>query len=575
MLNLTIVTGNPGSGRTGFLFKNLKKNEDNFVITTDSSVYYIERLMSEKGFPGKCVGINSLAKNIHQEIGGIIEDIISEEMQIILITDIMKENYDKLSTLKVISYNNTIVNNISKFINECLIQEIYPDDLFNIIDKLGALTYVKLKDIAIIYKEYLKILEKKCLLNSVLFSRKIIKLLDNKEFKFKNIYIDSLNKYNPLSLGLIKALVKNSDESMVIFSTVSTKSYLYNIYKNNIDAYIDFDEYVTSLEDITINRITLKKNREQISGIDIIKDELFNRDTKTEGTTEDVFLHEASTIYKEIDFVSSKIKELVSDGYSYDDIILTGTDLDLYKNIINNTFAKRGINCYYYKNKKISQTVFYSFLDNIFKIIVEGFKVEYILNLVNINYFNLSDEEIHLVNSYFLRFGNDLNIALKNGEIYDNDNYVYVNLVIEKIKNFINVLKESFEKSNKFSDFSLALFEYWDYLKLEELFFNQYNNLLSSKPQLANEIVETWNGFVNILDIINNLDDNKTYTIKNFIDVFSKLCNESNIINSQEYCDEIKVLDLKDAQNRKSKVCFIIGCNEGKFPFDVSEVCAH
>lgn len=95
--------------------------------------------------------------------------------------------------------------------------------------------------------------------------------------------------------------------------------------------------------------------------MDIIQNELFNRDTKTESTTDDVFLHEASSIYKEVDFVSSKIKELIHNGYSYDDIILTGTDLGLYKNIISNSFSKNEINSYYYKNKSLLKQFFMNF----------------------------------------------------------------------------------------------------------------------------------------------------------------------------------------------------------------------
>ena len=104
-MKVTIVTGKSGSGRTAYLFKKFKKDQDNFVVTTDSSVYFIEKLMSEKGIPGKCVGISSLAKSVYQEMGGISEDLISNEMQIILLTDIMKNNYSKLSkSIKICSF---------------------------------------------------------------------------------------------------------------------------------------------------------------------------------------------------------------------------------------------------------------------------------------------------------------------------------------------------------------------------------------------------------------------------------------------------------------------------------------
>ena len=62
-------------------------------------------------------------------------------------------------------------------------------------------------------------------------------------------------------------------------------AYAYNIYKNSNEAYIDFDNHVISLKGSSIERISLKVNKEIFSGMDIIKDELFNRDTKTEAKT--------------------------------------------------------------------------------------------------------------------------------------------------------------------------------------------------------------------------------------------------------------------------------------------------
>ena len=379
-MKVTIVTGKSGSGRTAYLFKKFKKDQDNFVVTTDSSVYFIEKLMSEKGIPGKCVGISSLAKSVYQEMGGISEDLISNEMQIILLTDIMKNNYSKLSTLKVISYNNGIVDDISSFINECLIQNIKPVDLEFIADKLGSLSYNKMKDIAFIYAEYLKVLKEKHFVNNIIFTKKVINILKGNSFRYKNVYIDSLNKYNTLNLALIKQLVTSSEESVIAFSTASAKSYIYQIYKNSMEAYVDFDKYISDLEGCVIERVNLKVEKENETGINIIKNELFNRDTKTKSELDDVVLHEASTIYKEIDFVASKIKDLLTQGYSYDDIIVTSIDMPLYKNVISNAFNKKNINYYYYKNKKANQTVFFDFMNNIFNILNNGLKVEYILN---------------------------------------------------------------------------------------------------------------------------------------------------------------------------------------------------
>ena len=570
-MNVNIITGKPGSGRTKYIFESFSRTDDNLMITSDSSVYYIERQMSKNGIPGRCVGISSLANILEQEIGGITDELISDEMQIVIISDIMRINFDKLNVLKIISYNNDIVNNVSYFINDCMRHNISPEDLIRVANVMSNISYVKIKDIAFVYNEYIKTLKEKGFLNNVMFSRKLIEILKQTKLRYKNIFVDSLNKYDSVIIEMLEALIYGCENFTIAFTVVSNKSYTHKFYQGDSIAYSIFDEFVTSIDGCTVNRKRLTSNTSDASGISIIKNEFFNSDTNTESNFDDVFLHEASTIYKEIDFVASKIKELVSSGYSYDDIIITGTDIALYKSIIENKFIKSKINSFYYKSKKLSQTLFFDFLINIFDIIKNGYNVENIIKIVNIGYFDFSVDEINIINNFFLRFGKDLDIALKNGEIYDNDNFSYVKLIIDKVKSNIDFIGLKIKSCETFGDFISCIYDYLISINIQDVFEKQYKSINSEKPQLANEIIETWNTFVKVLDNINSIKCNEKCSIELFIEVFKKFCSEINILNIQEYYDEVKILDMREAQSRKSKICFVIGANEGKFPFIVSE----
>lgn len=567
-MKLTFITGKAGSGKTSCLFENFSKDEDNFMITTDSSVFYIESLMSKLKYPGKCVGINSFINYVLQENGGITEEIISEDMQVVFLTDIMIKNFKNLKVLKVISYDNNLVDSISNFINECISENLSPENLEKFGEDLFVLSKNKVKDISLIYREYLDFLADKNFINKALLAKKVLKMLNTtKQIKFKKVFVDSLNSYDSTTMEIIKTLINICDEVYIAFSTITPVSFAYEIYKESVDAYKKIDSYAIE-SGCVIYRKTLKPLNEKHTGMQIIEDELFNKDTETESDFHDVFLHEASTLYKEIDFITSKIKELIDSGYSFDDIIITGTDIPSYRNIIANSFNKNKINSYYYKNKNFNSTKLYRFFYLMELAANEGLSADIIKELLDINYFNIDEADKTIINIFFNRFGNDIDVALKNCEIYDKDNFLKINVILNKIQEEISDFINRIISCEKTVDFCKAYYEYAEKLKISDRFFKQYE-ALSEEPQIANEILETWNGFVSLIDNLEKMDKNIDFD--QFIDIFNKMAEEIKLINTQEYCNEIKILDLFQAQNRKSKICFVIGCNEGKFPFDIQE----
>ncbi len=568
-MKLNFITGKEGSGKTRYLLNNFSKDEDNFMITTDTSVFYIERTMSQRGLPGKCIGINSFINFVMEEIGGIQEEVISEQMQIVFLSDIMIEHFRDLKSLRIVSYENNLVNEISGFINNCIMQDIKPEDLLTSKSSVGELTKNKLDDIVFIFNAYLDFLKSNEMLNSALLAKKMLKILNkSSSFRFKKIFIDALNFYDELTIQIIKTIINISDEVYLVFSTTSTKSYAYDIYKNSMDAFIDIDNYALE-KGAVIERIKLKSDSEIKSGIQIIENELFNKDTDTKTEFKDVALHEASNLYKEIDFVASQIKMLLDAGYSFDDIIITGTDLSTYKNIINNSFNKNGILSYYYKNKSFNSTILFNFFKTLTDCVLDKVTAKRLLTLMDINYFNFSEEDKITMIDFFNRFGEDIEIALKNCQIYDNSGFLKVSVIFVELEKQIDSFKNHFEFCDNASDFIQEYYEYAEELGLENVFLHQYQDLSSEHPQLANEIAEMWNGFVSIVDEMSDLHDSIDFS--KFVEIFYKIAKEKKLINSQEFCDEVKILDMKDAQNRKSKICFVIGCNEGKFPFNVTE----
>lgn len=566
-----VITGANGSGRTGYLLSRVEKNKNNIFITNDSSVFYIEKYFGENRVNGRVVGISSLAKIIEQDIGGICEEVVADNLQVIIISDIMIRNHSSLNVLHVTNHNNGIADDISRFINACLEEGIGPENIYSAAENFAGSEYKKMRDIAFIFDEYLRFLASKNMVNNIMYERKIAeKVLEFNGYAYDNVYVDTLNEYSPNKIALVEALAKKSRTFYVAFTIVNPKKYLFDIYKDSNEAYVKINNFLLSIEGNEIERVSLKSKMSD-NGIDIIKKEFFDRDTKTVSSSENVVLHEATNIYKEVDFISSKIKELVRSGYSLDDIILTGTSLIDYINIINNSFKKNGIRSYYYKTNNFEKTSVYVFLRSVLKCYSDGFSVDEILKLIESGYLGFTNEEEVLIKKFFLRFGTDIEIALKNGEAYDNASFIVVENVIKRLKEKLAPIYEKFDSCKTYDSFINSAYEYLVENGVDSMVFEGYRQYASENPQFANWLIDGWNCFVDIVDRICLAESERECKFAEFVELFDKIANESYIRNSQEYCDEVKILDIQDAENRKSKVMFVIGCVEGEFPATYTE----
>lgn len=111
-----------------------------------------------------------------------------------------------------------------------------------------------------------------------------------------------------------------------------------------------------------------------------------------------------------------------------------------------------------------------------FFLIKENSNVNTILNIINTGYLSFSQEEIVTLTNFFLRFGSNMDIALKNGEIYDNDNFLLVKVIINKIDHFISLFNDRISTCRTFEDYSISLYDYLEELNLQDLFLSNIKN---------------------------------------------------------------------------------------------------
>lgn len=570
-MKLNIITGQSGSGKTNKLISSMSHDVDNLIITADPAVYYMEKNMAQNFMPGKCVGSSSFAEFIVEELGTSNKKMISKEAENILIGKIIDENRDKLVDFSNISSENGVVNKIVGFIEECQREDITPEKLIEIAPMMSGTLNGKLKDISVIYSIFMNELERMNYITGEDMKILAARLLaESNSFSYNNILIDTLDDYDYHTLLLITELIKKCEMVTIVFSSTSPKAYDYEICKDSMAAMATLKSLVIDAG-CPFEEIPVKRGKDNSNGIKIIEKELFNKDTDTISDADNVILHKASTMYKEIDFVSSKINELLASGkYKLEDIVVTSANIDRYINIIATSFNKNNIKYFYYKNNQLYKTYLYDFINCALETVKNGYTASNLMRLAQFHYMNIAHEDLITFESFFVRFGKNLKIALANGEKYDKANTMKVKNIISLLTKDLDILSNDINNSKIAKDYMSAILKYLNTIEITKKLNAQANSLIANNKIIEGKnILASWNTLINIFNQFNLIYDDTSISTNEFMAIIDKMAKDAIVRNSQQYHNQITLVEMNQAKNRKSKVLFVIGCNEGYFPESV------
>jgi len=562
-----IISGKVGSGKTAMLLKELSHDGDNLIVTNDPAVIYIEMYMARNKIPGRCIGVNSLAKVIAEDICIKTKKESSREVEMAIVSKIIHDT--PLRSFAAARYNSGLANKIHSFITQCKEANVTPEDLEAVAKNSARKLEEKLLDMAKVYRLYDEIMSEKGLATKEDMIKDVIKNAEGKKLGFKKVVVDTLDRYNHNTVELLGAIVPMTENFCIAFNKTSKKAFEYDIYHEAMEAYVQFIDLVTKLPYCPIESIDTIRRRSDSDGINIIERELFSKDTVTKCNASNVTLHEASTLYKEVDFVVAEVDKLVKQGVKYSEIIITSSSMDRYINIIGTAMKKHRIPYHYFKNTTVDKTSLFSFIDTVLDIKENDLSVENLRKLCHLNFMGLTPDEIMSVDTLYDRFGDNLATAMKNGTQYDPNNTMIARNVIGKVMMPINKINDS-PRNTK--EFLMELYNYLLEVGVADTVIHQSNDAEADGfIHASGEIVNTWNDIMSLFSNIALIFGDSEVSLTDIRDILGKMASEKISRNGDSYHGQLTLLDIDNAQNRKSKYLFVIGCNEGYMPKPVGE----
>ena len=428
----------------------------------------------------------------------------------------------------------------------------------------------KAKDVANIFIEYERLLSEKNLkdnISDVEYASGIAK--SKGYFKDTDVFIDEFQTFPSDQMKMIEVIAGNADNLTVclttdnpasklpLFSAVN-RSYarIYSIAENcgcEIKTTIMKDPHRFVSEDIALLSKNIFRNR---------RGEKFSSDN--------IKLVFAGDIYKECEYVSAEIKNLVMGGMKYSDIAVLTRNTDSYCSIIESTFERYDIPVFMdIKKPLMHKSVMLMIVSALEYASSKKVSTETVLKYIKTGLTGVSAEEAGVLDNFVYRFGIDGDLWLK--EFIEED--TKERETAEKIRGKVIPLLEKFKgrlKNATGKEICKAVFSLmtesgaYDYLSTER-------SLDTESLEIIREQKQVWNMVCDVLDELCVILGDEKIPAKEFGELFLCIASGEKIANPPQTLDAVVFSGTERARLSSHKAVFIIGASDGEFPADVSE----
>ncbi|MBE5745749.1 MAG: hypothetical protein E7359_00465 [Clostridiales bacterium] len=525
-------------------------DDKSIIIVPDKFTLSAERMFFEEkkilaNFSTRVFSLTKLA-NI------IIEDkirnkkIIDKNVSLMIISSIIEDKNLEFKYFKNIKNINHIIEDIYNVLSQFLSSNVIA---FN--ENLTGTLKEKFDDIKLIYDEYIKRREEYLIDASKKYDLFIENIESSEFIKNHKFYFGMFNTLTNQVKQIIKLISSNAKE------TVLSTSKSDNIINNN-----EIYEFYKSLK---LNEEIKGKNRlNEISSF--IEQNFFTSKKQVFNLkNNEIELFEAKTMKEEIEVLAEKIKiDVLFNKFRFKDISVCVSDVNKYKELIDNIFSKYNFSYFIDKSINLIDTGYARFILE-FLNLIENCNNKKIVAFIKNFYVDIEDKIKNNFERFIVKYSlinfNSLNDYKQfiTDDLYDDYINVYNNYIV-KIYNFkkdtLNLnTYEFFEKLNEFLTLfnsKVKLKEKIEYFKERDILkFKQYS-------QIENKIFECEK---NICEF-----STEKIALKKLIN-FLSICYTSCIISvPATSVDSIFIGDYTNSFFSDCKKLYLIGCDSKSFP---------
>ena len=577
-----ILKGPAGAGKSTCLYRTVlrlaEENKDkNHILCvpeqfTLSAMKLIMEMSQVRGMLNiDVLSFNRLSYRIFQDAGSGKYELLDDTAKNLIIRHIASERREDLkvfgSNLRKQGYVSAVKSAISELMQYgCSLSDL--DRMIGASEDSGSFLSLKLRDIKIIYEEFLKRLGTDYTTVEELYNAAAKKADSARFLKGAVVYFDGFTGFTPVQYNLIKSLYNVCSDLYVTVTDDGSGCFLFNTGIKTIEK-LSIISKGNIVEEDTPDRIVRHKDDPVFT---FLGENVFRRNTDRIENRDHIRFIRAGDIESEIKSVLYHIKKLtLTENYRYRDIAIILTDIAEYADTLKKEAKRNGIPVYVDETKGIEFNPFARFIRAALRCVIEDMSYESVFNLLRTQMTGLDACDIDMAENYVLA----LKIKGMNryekpfGQIYkgvDENELNAANKVRQSVLTMVGPLWE-IRKSASVKEFTTRLYELCRDIGVKEkldIFASEFAQENDTVRQM--EFKQVYQLIMQLYDRMVSLLGDEVMDIEEYAQIVDAGLSEIKIGTIPSSSDCIMAGDLTRSRFNEIKALFIIGMDEGNIP---------
>ena len=335
---------------------------------------------------------------------------------------------------------------------------------------------------------------------------------------------------------------------------------------------------IANEEDVKIEKSVFldnKKARFKSEELLHIEQNLYSiKQRKYEELPKNLSIFLANNQYSEVEYVASKIVELVKEKkYRYKDISIITKNLDTYSNLCKAIFDEYDIPVFIDQKKDLSDNILVQYILAVLDIFSKNWSHEAVFNYIKTGFLLMEQEDIYELENFCMKWGikqtkwykGEWNF--KEDSKNDEDRLEKMKnlrkLIVEPLLNF----KTEVDRSRDVTTITKCLYDFLIKNKIDEKLENKIKvKIEEGNNEAAAEYKTSYKILMDVLDEIVLVFGNDKITFDKYMQILKIGLGNSGLGKIPASCDQVIVGDVDRSRSHKVKAIFIIGLNDGMFP---------
>ena len=579
---LNIIAGGAGYGKTYEMMSRIEeavKNGKNvLVIIPEQFSFEFDRALYERiGMKlfnrVEVLPFTKTAKEIFIKHGGLkgryADDTVKNIMMFRTLKSLVKRKelcfYDRQAK------SSNFVESGLEIVKELTMSGITPEQLTDCSEGLDENIRDKVMDIARIYSEYTRLLAESGYKDSTSdVSEAAKRAQTHGYFEGKTVFIDYFKSFTADEYDMLEAIIPQSESTTVCLCTGDEKAKSFSIFET-VNRTLNRLVRIAHEHNVGINSVMLKVPRRfKSEELTFMSNNIFrNIRSKYDGECGAVQVYCSNDSYGEGDFVCSEIRRLVAEeGYKYKDIAVLARQKEKYSSAMESAFARYDVPFYTDESNNASHKALFIFIKTALQLAADpDASSEEWLRYIKTGMLGINDDAIAAVENYCYKWSVEGKMWSEPFDKFEKTDYV--EKCRKRIAEPVFRLREKCEDAEG-QEICAAVFDFMSEVKVNLVLCDKYNNFKSDDAAaLASirEIKQLWEQLCTLLETMGRVLSGEKISLKEFTELFANSVAKLKISAPPQTLDCVQFMAAHTARLAEPKIIFILGTNEGLFPF--------